>query len=391
MGEGWNDGDGTSRAETLTKQPIPNQNRRCWVDPRLISTHNNRPMHHHLPRSFAALVLAILVLVDFHPTQSSPPSAGAADKAKPGKKTRVAFVSNGVAAFWTIAETGVRHAGEKFGVDVSVHMPKGIEDQKTMVEDLVTRGVDGIAISPIDPVNQTEMLDRAASRTQLITHDSDAPDSKRLLYIGMDNYTAGRLCGQLVKEALPKGGKVMLFIGRLEQDNARRRRQGVVDEMLGRSIDPLRYDPPEKVITGNGFTILGTLTDQFDRAKGKANAEDSLARHSDLAAMVGLFGYNPPLLIEALDRAGKLGKVKLIAFDEADETLEGIQRGVVFGTVVQNPYLYGYKSVELLAALAKHNTSVIPANKFVDIPARQIRKDNVDEFWKDLKAKLKKD
>ena len=133
------------------------------------------------------------------------------------------------------------------------------------------------------------------------------------------------------------------------------------------------------------------LKPYVDRAKGKANAEDSLARHSDLAAMVGLFGYNPPLLIEALDRAGKLGKVKLIAFDEADETLEGIQRGVVFGTVVQNPYLYGYKSVELLAALAKHNTSVIPANKFVDIPARQIRKDNVDEFWKDLKAKLKKD
>lgn len=300
----------------------------------------------------------------------------------------MAFVSNGVAAFWTIAETGVRHAAEKLGVDASVHFPNGIEDQKRIVEDLVTRGVDGIAISPIDPVNQTEILNKAAARTHVITHDSDAPESGRELYIGMDNYTAGRMCGALVKEALPQGGKVMIFIGRLEQDNARRRRQGVIDEMLGRSVDPMRYDPPGEVITGSGFTILGTLTDQFDRAKGKANAEDTLARHSDLAAMVGLFGYNPPLLIEAADRAGRLGKVKIIAFDEADETLDGILRGVVHGTVVQNPYLYGYRSVEVLAGLAQGKADVVPKSKFMDIPARQIRKDNAREYWDDLKAKL---
>lgn len=362
------------------------------VDPRVFSQHNSRAMRHHLSLSLAALASATLYFAGCQPEKPSSLAthASSPDAPKSGKRTRVAFVSNGVAAFWTIAETGVKHAGEKLGVDVSVHMPKGIEDQKTMIEDLVTRGVDGIAISPIDPVNQTEVLNNAAAHTKLITHDSDAPDSKRLLYIGMDNYTAGRMCGDLVKEALPQGGKVMLFIGRMEQDNARRRRQGVIDAMLGRSVDPMRFDPPDQVLTGNGFTVLGTLTDQFDRAKGKANAEDSLARYSDLAGMVGLFGYNPPLLIEALDRAGKLGKVKLIAFDEADETLDGIQRGVVYGTVVQNPYQYGYRSVELLTELAKGNAAVVPATKFIDIPARQIRKDNVDEFWKDLKAKLNK-
>ncbi len=58
------------------------------------------------------------------------------------------------------------------------------------------------------------------------------------------------------------------------------------------------------------------------------------------------------------------------------------------GTVVQNPYMYGYKSVEVLSEILKGNTGVVPANKFIDIPARQIRKDNVDEFWTDLKAKV---
>ena len=315
------------------------------------------------------------------------PSSG--DAAKPGKKQKIAFVSNGVASFWTIASAGVKTAGEKLGVDAQTLMPvEGISDQKRMIEDLLTKGVDGIAVSPIDPANQTDLLNQAAKRTKLITHDSDAPDSDRLVYIGMDNYKAGRQCGDLVREAMPKGGTVMIFIGRLEQDNAKRRRQGTIDAILGRPENPSNYDEPGKVLEGNGFKILGTLTDQFDRAKGKANAEDALAKYPDLGCMVGLFAYNPPLMLEALQQAGKLNKVKVVAFDEDDATLDGIKKGTVHGTVVQNPYMYGYKSVEVLHEILKGNTGIVPASKFIDIPARQIRKDTVDEFWTDLKAKV---
>ena len=134
------------------------------------------------------------------------------------------------------------------------------------------------------------------------------------------------------------------------------------------------------------YIILDTLTDQFDRAKAKANAEDTLSKHSDIDAMVGLFAYNPPLILEALKQAEKVGKVKVIAFDEDDATLQGIKDGIVHGTVVQNPYMYGYKSIEILSALKAGEKDVIPENKFIDIPARQIRKNNVDEFWADLKS-----
>ena len=305
-----------------------------------------------------------------------------------GAKKKVAFVSNGVASFWTIAAAGVKAAGEAVGVQTETLMPvEGISDQKRIIEDLLTRGIDGIAVSPIDAANQVELLNQAAKRTAVVTADSDAPGSNRALYIGMDNYSAGRMCGDLVREAMPKGGTVMLFIGRMEQDNAKRRRQGVIDAILGRPANPGNYDPPSGVIEGNGYKILGTLTDQFDRAKGKANAEDSLAKYPDLGCMVGLFAYNPPLMLEALAQANKLGKVKVVAFDEDDATLAGIQKGTVHGTVVQNPYMYGYKSVEVLAELARGNKSVIPANQFIDIPARQIRKAEVDAFWADLKAK----
>ena len=336
------------------------------------------------------VLLAALLLAGCKPESQPSGQAGAGTAGATGSSGRrkIAFVSNGVASFWTIAAAGVKAAGEKAGVDTETLMPvEGISDQKRIIEDLLTRGIDGIAVSPIDPVNQTELLNRAAKRAALVTADSDAPASDRAVYIGMDNYQAGRLCGDLVREAMPKGGTVMLFIGRLEQDNSKRRRQGVIDAILGRPSNPGNFDPPSGVIEGNGFKILGTLTDQFDRAKGKANAEDALAKYPDLGCMVGLFAYNPPLMLEALAQANKLGKVQVVAFDEDDATLEGIQKGTVHGTVVQNPYMYGYKSVEILSELAKGNTSVIPAGKFIDIPARQIRKAEVDAFWSDLKAK----
>ncbi|MDF1753824.1 MAG: sugar-binding protein [Verrucomicrobiales bacterium] len=311
-------------------------------------------------------------------------------KDEPSQK-RFAFVTNGVADFWTIAEAGARAAGEDFGVDTQILMPSGITDQKQMLEDLITRGVDGIAVSPIDPSNQTEIINQAAEAAALVTHDSDAPDSNRLLYIGMDNYTAGRMCGQLVKEALPDGGSIMIMIGRMEQDNAKRRRQGVIDELMDRSEDPSRYDPPGTKIEGDKYTILDTLTDQFDRSKAKANAEDTLSRYPEVSAMVGLFAYNPPAILQALEQAGKLNTVKVIAFDEDAETLAGIQSGAVYGTVVQNPYQYGYKSIELLKAIESGDKSMIPEDRFINIEGRQIRKDNVDEFWADLKIKTGKE
>lgn len=318
----------------------------------------------------------------------NPKDEGAGGAGGSGPRVKIAFVSNGVDPFWTIAEAGVNAAGKDLDVDTSVLMPaEGITDQKRIIEDLITKEFDGIAVSPIDPANQSDILNLAAEHSKLITHDSDAPDSERLLYIGMDNYDAGRMCGQLVKEALPDGGTIMIFIGRIEQDNARRRRQGVIDELLDRPRNPDAFDPPNAKLKGEKFTILGTLTDQFDRAKAKANVEDTISKYPDINGMVGLFAYNPPAILEALKQADRIGKVKVIAFDEDETTLAGIRDGKVHGTVVQNPYMYGYKSVEILKELIAGNDDVIPASKFIDIPARQIRKDNVMDFWVE-KAKL---
>ena len=307
------------------------------------------------------------------------------------QKPRVAYVTNGIADFWTIADAGAKKGAEEFGADLQVLMPaNGIGDQKQQIEDLLSQGIDGLAVSPIDPVNQTELLNEVAENTILITHDSDAPESNRQVYIGMDNYLAGRMCGELVEEALPEGGEVMILVGRMEQDNARRRRQGVIDQLMGRPVNADNFDAPGEVIRNDKYVILDTLTDQFDRAKAKANAEDTLSRYPDVPWMVGLFTYNPPLCLESLQQAGKLGQVKVVAFDEAEETLQGITDGSVYGTVVQNPFEYGRQSVRVLVELVGGNKAIIPENLFIDIPARQIRQDNVATYWSELNEKLER-
>ncbi len=304
-----------------------------------------------------------------------------------GKPT-VAFVTNCIAGFWLIAEAGVNKAGEDFDANVIVRMPPTgtAEEQRRILEELLTSGVDGVAVTPKDPENLTDILNTVAENTNLITHDSDAPKSNRLCYVGMENYDAGRLCGALIKEALPDGGKLMLFVGNLDQDNAIGRRQGIIDELLGRDHDPSRNDPANAVIESDLYTIIGTKTDNFDRSMAKSQVEDTLTAHPDVAALIGLFEYNPPMILEALRGADKLGQVQVIGFDENDDTLQAIEDGYCYGTVVQDPYHYGYESVRILAALARGDESVLPDGRFVDIPARKITQTNVTGFWTELKA-----
>jgi len=321
-------------------------------------------------------------------SSDGPPAGGAAPAAK---KKRIAYVTNGVDPFWNTAAAGVRAAEKQFGIECDVLMPpKGIVDQKRMIEGLLARGIDGIAISPIDAKNQVALINEAAARCPVITHDSDAPDSKRLCFVGMDNYKAGRAAGKLVKEALPQGGKVMLFVGRLEQLNAQQRRQGVIDELMNspmQSLAEVKYSPPGQPVSSSqsSYVVVDTRTDNFDYARAKANAQDAMASIPDLACMVGLFAYNSPQCLEAVKEAGKLAQIKIVSFDEQNAVLQGIIDGQVHGTISQQPYLYGFESVRILQGLANGDRSVLPPNGFLEVPIQEVRKANVDKFWAELK------
>ncbi|MEN3335371.1 MAG: ribose transport system substrate-binding protein [Blastocatellia bacterium] len=282
------------------------------------------------------------------------------------KKKKVAFVTNNAADFWTIARRGCEKADQELDdVDVEFKIPgEGTAaEQKRIVDDLLAKGVEGIAISPVDPANQTQMLNDVAKQALVLTQDSDAPQSNRACYLGTDNHAAGKQAGELIKEALPAGGKIMIFVGKSDAQNAKDRYEGVREALQGSKV-----------------VIIDLRTDDTDQVRAKANVADTLVKYPDIAGLVGLWSYNGPAILNALKDAGKVGQVKIVCFDEADETLAGIKAGGIYATVVQQPYEFGYQSIQIMAKALHGDKSAIPASKQLFIPTLVIKKEGVDAF-----------
>ncbi|HLK89883.1 MAG TPA: sugar-binding protein [Polyangia bacterium] len=327
-------------------------------------------MTKHLIGKRGALVAFFLSLLTLSCNKSAPTAGGTA--APEQKLVKLAFVTNNTSEFWKIAAAGI-HKYEKEGkVQVDLKLPANgtAENQNQILEDLTSQHYDAIAISAIAPNDQVPLLDRVAAKTNLITFDSDAPKSKRLLYIGTDNYQAGKVLGGRIVELLPKGGKIAVFVGTFAADNAAQRLKGIEDVIAGHKID-----------------IVDKREDNTDRAKARANVEDIVNAHHDLSMVVGLYNYNGPAIAAALDGLGKKGKVLAAVFDEDDGTLDGIETGAIQVTVVQKPFMFGYlasKWMHDLATKGEAAKAAIPPSRMIDTGVDLIDKSNVGGF----KAKL---
>jgi len=286
------------------------------------------------------------------------------------KVLKLAFVTNNSADFWTIARRGVEKADaelQEVEAEFRITADGSAAEQQRIVDDLLAKGVDGIAISPVDPQNQVALIDAAAKQAMVFTQDSDAPQSARTCYIGTDNVAAGREAGRLVREAIPEGGSIMLFVGKLDARNAQERIQGIREALAGSSIQ-----------------ILDVRTDDADNARAKSNAADTLVRYPDIKGLVGLWSYNGPAILKAVRQAGKVGRVRIVAFDEADETLAGVKEGAIHATVVQQPYEFGYQAITRMAQAARGDRSFIPENKQIIVPTLVVNRANVDEFTRKI-------
>ena len=245
-------------------------------------------------------------------------------------------------------------------------------EQRRELDNLLARGVAGVSISAIDPKNSTTEFNKVAAKAALFTTDSDAPQSNRAVYIGTDNVAAGRQAGEQIKKALPNGGKVVMFVGTMDADNARERVQGI-----------------KEVLANGNIQIADIRTDGVDFAKAKSNVQDTLAK-GGVDCLVGLYSYNTPQIYSAVKDAGKVGKVKVVGFDEDPQTLRGIADGTIESTVVQQPYEFGYQSMTDMIKFINGDKSFIPENKLIIIPTRVIEKSNVAQFQDSMKLLLAK-
>jgi ribose transport system substrate-binding protein len=299
-------------------------------------------------------------------------SCGGGGAAPVEKKVRLAFVTNNASDFWTIARAGCEAAVKELkNVELDFKIPGDgtAASQKRILDDLLVAGEDGIAISPVDPANQTAMLNEAAAKTLVITHDSDAPASNRSFYVGTDNVAAGREAGALIKQALPDGGKIMVFVGTLDAQNAKERYQGIQEALKDSKVQ-----------------IIDVRQDRTDRVRAKANVLDTLVQYPDVACLVGLWSYNGPAIVNAVKEQNRVGNVKIVCFDEEDDTLTAVKSGAIFATVVQQPYQFGYQAITMMAKVVRGDKTAIPAGKLAIVPTLRIQKENVDEFWAKLKT-----
>ncbi len=315
-------------------------------------------------------ILALWVMALFQGCDNK--SSGTANRAAP-QKLRLAFVGSSADDFWSLVRLGCDGAARQLNnVDLDFRVPpnRTAEAQQEILNNLVAAGVDGVAISPIDAEKQTDFLNQIAARTLLVCADSDAEKSKRTCYIGTDNVAAGKEAAELIKAALPQGGKIILFVGYPSAQNAKDRIQGI-----------------QNGLTGSDIQIIDTLADGTKGAIALKNAQEALAQHPDLAGMVGLYSYDGPAILTAVRSAGKVGQVKIVCFDEESDTLAGIAAGEIYGTIIQKPYEIGRQTIIHMEKYLRGDKTQLSAGPIL-IPVRAVTKENVAAVQASLKAVL---
>jgi ribose transport system substrate-binding protein len=268
---------------------------------------------------------------------------------------KVAIVTSTDDSYWDLVIKGARDAAKDYNVELTAVRSKPDEPtQSQHVRNLLGEGMHGIGISPVDPVAQQSLLAQVGTESRLVTFDSDAPNSKRVAFVGSNNYLAGWLAGDEIRKAIPDGGEVIICVGTVDKVNGRERRQAIIDHLLDRPYDASRpADPLDGVQKGAKYSVVATFIDNGDFKNAVAMAAQAARERPNLKCFAGLFNINTPAIVRALDKSKKTGEIKVVGFDEADETQRGVASGAVAASVLQDQYVCGYETVRLLAEAAR--------------------------------------
>ena len=254
----------------------------------------------------------------------------------------IKVITNGSDPFWDSMGIGLKDGAKEAGADPKsgwLAPPQTDNNsQKTVFDQQLSANVDGIAVSPIQAEAFAPVIDAAVDKgIPVLTFDSDAPTSKRLAYIGTNNYEAGKVAGEEAVKLFPKGGNFVAFVGNMSADNARQRYQGFVDATKDHNITMLAQPFEDE-------------KDQVGRAH--RNVADAITKYGDkINGFLGLYAYNGPAIVDEVNKANIRSKVKIVCFDGVQRTLANLSKGLVDVTVVQKPYEFGRVSAKLLVLM----------------------------------------
>lgn len=253
------------------------------------------------------------------------------------KQWHIAIVPKALTGeYWVRCKKGAEAAAKQFGVRLTFVGPSAeteVDKQIDIIENLLTRGVDAIGISPCDGKALVPVIEKAVSKgVPVVTVDSDAKTNKRLSYIGTNNEKAGELAGQELAKLIGGKGKVLIIQGVPGAENLMQRVKG-----FKRAVSKF---PQIKIVSEQAC--------QSDLTRALEITENALRAHADLAGIFGVNAYGAPGAAQAVKEAGKVGEVKIVGFDAIPTTLRYCADGVVQAIVEQRPYRMGYLAVRYL-------------------------------------------
>ena len=287
--------------------------------------------------------------------------------ARADDQTKIGFIVKFPGGFFDILQGGGKTFADAHpDVQIVFGQSKSatdVEGQIALIELMVTQGVKGIAITPVDPAI-TPALDAAvAAGVKVVLMDNDIPDWKgKTALVATDNFAGGKLAGEYLKAHIPAGATVGQIAGVPGVPSLDDRLKGMA-EGLGEGY---------KIVGGNVSTGCGA-----EKAVGAA--EDILTANPDVAAFYGACQGPTEGAISALANANiDPSEVIVVGFDGADSELEAIAQGTEAATVMQFPDKIGELGVATLYKAI--NGEQVPA--FVDTGTALITQDNLDQFRK---------
>lgn len=295
-------------------------------------------------------------------------------------KERYVFVASNVhLPYWEEAQAGLRDVAKQMGVKAEMVGPEKFDPQEQLkaFQDVVNSKPAGILISVTKPDLLQDAIDSAVAQgIPVITVDSDAPASKRLMFVGTDNFRAGMESGKRMGEILKGQGQVVVITipGQLNLDE---RARGMNEALK-------KY---------SGIKLAQTIDDKGDPRVANDSISDLLKAKAKIDGIICLEASGGSGAAEALHRVD--AKIPIVGFDKDPETLDWIDRGTITATVTQKPYVmayYGIKFADDLHHNAVHEfkdwrTAPAPAMPtWVDTGTVVVDKSNVKVFREALAA-----
>ncbi len=282
-----------------------------------------------------------------------------------GTPLKLALVPNSDSRFWDLARNGLNKFEQETGIKVDIVIPPhgSLEEQKQIIEDLVNKGYHGLMVSVASPQEQTPLINEACARLNVITVDSDAPQSRRLAFVGPRHYDAGLAIGMSVVRLLPDGGEIAVFCGDLRAENVVQRLKGVRHALRQQNI-----------------SIVSQNEDLTDLTRARRQVKDVLQNCPDVDLMLGLWSYNGGIIRSVLKDNGRDRSVKVVAVAEEEETLEGIREGTIQYGIAQTAFDFAYLGAELLRDMAYDGESAIPVGGELNTGFVLVDKHNLREY-----------